>query len=524
MVQTTLFEQPPAALVAKTAKAANAVAVKAPKAPVGRTFLTDTGVYYNVGKITSSTILKHSINPYYTIKKGSITNQVFVGPPKYEIFNPANEKDEVLSLVATKMFEGLVDWETRSPANLYQYIQMAFSDMFDGGASIFEPVWVNVNGWQILYSLKHLPWDTFVDLPDSYKESPSSMLKGVVMNEQGILEYYQLQDDALFHQIPNALHIKSPMSRDMAGDPLCLPIISIIDMLNFLWDIARMKAARVGAPSVMVEVLADDEETLAQATDIITNWGVRTQFSHNEFIRVYDLGISNDNGIEGTIDAAEQILDSVYNPAAQLSDKGTTRIGGSDNAAERMLYNQANTFLSWLELGFSTLVQRWLDINYFVGYSGKVVLPKLEIDKTVINLQKANDGYADKSITLDERRELRGLSVADDEIRAKLEEEYGGSDTLLTTDPSSPLLTGGTEEEQQKGDGTEEVTDEEEVKEEDVKEEKKGKKGGAIKNTALKPRPLFEALDDQTEKDLFKAEDAYSKAVYKALGVVVDES
>jgi len=168
MVQTTLFEQPPTALVAKTAKAANAVAVKAPKAPVGRTFLTDTGVYYNVGKITPSTILKHAVNPYYTIKKGSITNQVFVGPPKYEIFNPANEKDEVLSLVATKMFEGLVDWETRSPANLYQYIQMAFSDIFDGGASIFEPVWVNVNGWQTLYSLKHLPWDTFVDLPDSY--------------------------------------------------------------------------------------------------------------------------------------------------------------------------------------------------------------------------------------------------------------------------------------------------------------------------------------------------------------------
>jgi len=31
-------------------------------------------------------------------------------------------------------------------------------------------------------------------------------------------------------------------------------------------------------------------------------------------------------------------------------------------------------------------------------------------------------------------------------------------------------------------------------------------------------------LDEQTEKTLFKAEDLYSKAVYKALGVVVDES
>lgn len=450
----------------------------------GRSFVTNTGAYFNVDKLSVPYILKTSVNPYYVIVKSRVTNQLFGNPPEYNIYNPNQEKDIKLSEIATRMCENLIDPDTMMKTNLFLNAQTAFSDIFDFGASLFEPVWgpSNISGinWQNLIAIKHLPTDTFRLLPDGIDKTPSQIVKGIYIGSDGKIHYSQQQDDGKFYEIKNILHIKSPISRDLAGDALSWPVIPVIEMLNFMIDIRRMKGARVGAPSVFVEMLSDDDDTKAIAEDIIQNWGVTTQFAHSDKIRVYTITTDESPTVEDAIKSLETLLDSLYNPAAMIQKEGT-RLGGSDQGAERLINAQSNTFLSWLDLGFSTLLQKWLDINGFgeKGYSGQVWFPKLEVDKTALDLQKANDGFADQSLTRDERRVLRGFDVADETTASILEEEYSSMSAFVPglVQNSNPIQNS---------------------------------------NPPEKPNPAMPLADDTTE-ELLTDENALETAIYSAI-------
>ncbi|MDD4449070.1 MAG: ADP-ribosyltransferase [Methanothrix sp.] len=404
----------------------------------GKQFLTNTGQFFNVERLSIPVILKHSINPYYVQVKERVSGNLFQEYPTYTIWNQQGEKDEKLSMTAMRMCDNLIDADSGMRTNLFMHCQAAWSNgLYDFGGALFEPIWADmpINGvnWKGLYALKQLPSDTFRLLPEGFDKTPAQIMKGVVIGTDGKIHYYQYQDDNKFYEIQNILHIKSPQSRDLAGDALSWPVIPVIEMLNFCLDIRRQKGKRVGAPSLFVEMLSDDEDTLAVATDIITNWDSGTQFAHDENIRVYNLGIGDNGTIEDAIKSLESLLDSLYNPAAVIQKEGT-RIGGSDQGAERLIYAQANKFMGWIDLGFSTLLQRWLDINGFEGYTAGVSFPKLEVDKTLLNLQTAKEGYEDKSLTLDERRVLRGHEPADDETKALLAEEYAVSAPEIPVD------------------------------------------------------------------------------------------
>ena len=436
-MQTTLFGAPPENKPAPAVKMKSDVSIKIPSNVNGRVFLTNTGKWFAVDRINVNTIQKHSANPYYAIKRSSVTAQIFTGEPKIEIINPDGELDEELTKFAKNMLYNLTDWNTGLPVSIYQHQQASFLDVFDGGAGIFEPVWANVNGWTYLYALNRLPWTTFKDLPDGFEDSPSALLKGIVVGPDGKLQYWQMQDDGQYHQIENVLHIRNPQSHDLAGDPLSLPILPIIEMLNFTWDLNRMKDARIGAPSIFVEMLTSDDDTVKVATDIITNWGAKTQFAHSENIKVYNLPMGDSGSLMSTIEGLEQILDAIYNPAAMVQKQGTL-IGGSDAAAERLLYSQSNTFLSWLDLGFTSLLQKWLQLNMFSGYLAKMTLPKLESDKSASDREEVAIGYNTKTLTLNERRRRLGEQDATDEVKAELQEEFSSTGGLDMT--SSPFL------------------------------------------------------------------------------------
>jgi hypothetical protein len=410
----------------------------------GRSFLTNTGQFFSVEKLSIPVILKHSVNPYYVTVKDRVSGNMFGEYPVYTVWNPAGEKDEKLSDTAMRMCDNLIDADSGMRTNLFMHCQSAWSDIFDFGASLYEPIWTDmpINGvnWKALYALKHLPTDTFRLMPGDVDRTPSQICKGVVIGKDGKIHYYQYQDDNQFYEIANILHIKSPHSRDLAGDALSWPIIPVIEMLNFCLDIRRQKGKRVGAPSLFVEMLSDDEDTRLVAEDIITNWDSGTQFAHDENIRVYALDVKEGGTIEDAIKSLESLLDSIYNPAAMIQKQGT-RLGGSDQGAERLIYAQANKFMGWIDLGFSTLLQKWLDINGFVGYTAGISFPKLEVDKTLLNLQTAKEGYEDKSLTLDERRVLRGHEPADDDIKAKLAEEYAVAMPSIPAEPAIVDLT-----------------------------------------------------------------------------------
>lgn len=481
-MQTTLFGAPPVihAPKIKPVKSSSnqTLPIKLPTNITGRTFLTNTGQWFNVSKINANIIQKHSINPYYNIKRNSIASSCFNGEPKIIIRNPDGEEDEELTRFARNMMQNLTDWNTGMPVSSYQYAQLALLEIFDGGAALFEPVWGNAGGWLYLYALKPLPWTTFKDLPDGFEDSPSALLKGIVIGPDGKIQYHQYQDDDAWHPIENVLHIKNPQSRDLAGDPLCLPLIPLIEMLNFCWDLNRMKDTRVGAPSIFVEMLSNDDDTLAIANDIITNWGSKTQFAHSEHIRVYNLSESGTgiNTVLESIKALEEIFDAIYNPALQVQNQGT-RLGGNDAGAERLLYAQANTFLSWLDLGFTSLLKKWLIGNMFTGYTAEYCLPKLEPDKSAANREEAKIGFETKSLTLDERRRRLGEGPATEEQKAEIAMEYQASSLFDATLPP------------------------------------------VIQNTAASNDKMESELAKKVAMKILNSEDEFERAIYQAVGV-----
>jgi hypothetical protein len=448
----------------------------------GSTFLTNQNTFFNVEKLSIPIILRHSVNPYYVQVKSRVTNQMFSNPPDYAILNQIGEKDEKISAVCKRMCENLIDYNTGLKTNLYLHGQSAFGDIFDFGPAIFEPVWTDMLmdgiNWKGLYSLNRLPIDTFRQLADGVKETPSQVVKGICMVD-GKVKYYQYQSDNKFHEVTNILHMKAPNSRDLAGDALSWPIIPLIEILNYLIDLRRIKNARIAAPSVYVKMLSDDDDTIAAATDIITNQGSKQNFAHDENLEVYTLDIGNNGTVEDAIKSVENLIDAMYNPAAMISNTGT-RLGGSDAGAERLIYAQANTFLSWLDLGFSTLIQRWLDINGFVGYTGQVWFPKLEVDKTTINLQTAKEGFADKALTRDEIRVLLNHDIADEDTARILDEEFA----------SAPVVAP------------------------DM---------GVVQNSSrvpFRPNPAMPIVEDTADK-LMESEKKFETSIYDALGIKI---
>jgi hypothetical protein len=334
-----------------------------------------------------------------------------------------------------------------------------------------------------------MPIETFKDCPMSINESPSAIVKGIVINpETKKLEYYQLQDDMQYHKIDNVIHIKSPVSVDLAGDALSWPIIPLIELLNYLIDLRRIKNARIAAPSVFVEMDSDDQDTVDIATDIVNNYGVRKNFAHDKNIKVYTVDPANNGSIEDAILSVETTISELYNPAVmfQRRDSSGSSLSGSNSSAERMVYAQSNTFLSWLDFGFSTLLQKWLDINGFVGYTAKIEFSKLKVDETLLKLQTATDGYNDKSLTRDERRALRGAVPADDDINAQLDEEFAASAMPMFF----PTI----------GDGA------------------------TIQNSnpPIKPNPALPIVDN-ISKELKGSNDILKSHIYSAMGIKIDE-
>jgi hypothetical protein len=112
-------------------------------------------------------------------------------------------------------------------------------------------------------------------------------------------------------------------------------------------------------------------------------------------------------------------------------EKSGTIVGGSDAGAERLINAQGNTMLTWLDAGFTSLLQQWLDLNGFEGYTASVEFPKAEKDETKVKLEVAKTGFETKSLTVAEIRELLpGIAPTDDEVIQTLEEQYNRYSTL----------------------------------------------------------------------------------------------
>jgi hypothetical protein len=380
----------------------------------------------NYSKVTLDTILKFQPHSFYSIKEIYLKSQIYNGAPVYSVTNPKQQLDKKLTDIMIGMCKGMKDPETGIPKPFHVYMQQGFPDVFAAGASTYEPQWgLGIGNWMMLTGMKHLEWQTMRFSPSDAEhiKTYSKYLKGITYNPTfSEVEYWQTQENTQI-LIPQILHIKDPASPDLAGIPMCIPLIGLLDLLDFYLKVMKMKGSRIGAPSVLVKMLNDDDDTVSDATTITQNWGSVFQFAYGNNLDITTLDVKDNQTIEGQVELIISIIDRLWNPATQL-DKSGTLIGGSDKGGMVLLNSMINDIIDWLSLGYSVVLQQWLDYNGFIGYIANVQLPHVEIDATELNIEKCRAGYETQALALSERRKLLGHEETDDATAQAIKDEF----------------------------------------------------------------------------------------------------
>ena len=406
----------------------NSVAKKSASAMIGKQYSPEQAEL-NYSKVTLDTILRFQPHAFYSIKELYLKSQIYNGEPIYTVLNPKQQKDDKLTGIMSAMCRSMIDPESHTPKPFHVYMQQAFSDIFAAGASVYEPQWgVKPGNWMMLTGMKHLEWQTMRYGPTDieHMKTYSKYLKGITYNPTfSEVEYWQTQGDSQV-LIPNILHIKDPASPDLAGIPMCIPLIGLLDLLDFFLKIMKMKGSRTGAPALLVKMLDDTAETQEDAITIADSWGSVFQFAYGNNLDVTTLDIKDNQTIETQIELVISIIDRLWNPATQL-DKSGTLIGGSDKGGMVLLNSMINDIIDWISLGYSVVLQQWLNYNGFAGYSAIVQMPHSETDASELNIEKCRAGYDTQSLPLAERRKLLGQNETDGATATAIKEEFSSS-------------------------------------------------------------------------------------------------
>lgn len=405
----------------------------------GESFVLSSGQVFRKSQITPEYIYQlKKKNSYF---KGTLIKQknlIFRKQVVIEAIDAKGKRDDRVTAKLKKRF-------LSSRYNLWNAMRQAFDDTFSYGISIFNPCaeWQQIEGALEYYptELRHLPTRTFESggmIAGSTKQQigtknvyTSDMFGGIQFNiDTKQVEYYQTFENET-KQLTNIIAIKDPSSEEFGGEPLSYPIIPIIEMLKYAWKGEMQTVNRIGAPVIMIKVTnpreADptngaisDEE---YASTIIKNWGKDTAFVLRDNMELINMPITEGTVTQSVIDTLTSMIIDYFSPASSISGGGA--LFGGSNAPELDLVNAyINGIHDWLEAAFQPLVQEWLDINRYDGYTAVVTIPEPEADMTTANIQKALAGHNTQALTTNEKRVLLDEEELDEAGLKQLKEEY----------------------------------------------------------------------------------------------------
>ncbi len=383
--------------------------------------IVSTGDFYTAPKINVDTIL-NLIDDIYVqgvIKKQR--NLIFNEKYSIEVINTKTKKvDDELSNTMFAMCES-------KNVRLWARMQQAYSDSFCWGISPYNPVWgidkeAETNEIRLL-KLRHLPPETFKTAPTGQTDIYSPILSGIVPDKDGELEFHQEpKANATPELVKNVFYIKNPADRGFAGDPIIVPMVSILGMLGFTWNTQMEQVNRVGAKILFMRVnnpqgastrnnnVGDNE----YANAIVKNWGKDTAFVLRENFEIEDIKLTDDSNNLEIIDALNNLIIEYVTPASFISRGQETRLGGNDNAQKELLDNYIRGVHSWLSDQFEMLLMRYLEYNQYIGYTVNINIPIPSHDSREEKRKDAETGFLTQSLDVNERRKLLGHEPKDE--------------------------------------------------------------------------------------------------------------
>lgn len=366
--------------------------------------------------ITVELIAGYRANPYGKGLEVRQTNLVFSEPPEIEILNGKDEPDEKVQRRVQRM---MTQKKVRYPARMRE----TFKDGFWEGINIQNPVWVKGTGaakpgelW--LESLTSLDPSTFNRLPNG-RDRYSKLLPGITLHPETLEEEFWQRVTkkgkiVSTEQLDSAslLVTRDPATRELAGEPMVLPLIPVFGLLSYGWGSITKNLGRQGAapPFMLVENGSDADYEIAE--NALQNYSEDKGFVLPSNIKPFWPNPLDVSGLLAIVDALNRTIIEYSSPSSSIAKDGSL-IGGSSVPEFDLLRAYLRSIHAWVCEPMTTLVQHYLDNNGYDDYQGRVFIPIKEPDRSTIQLQQAREGREAGTISPAEHREYIGREAVD---------------------------------------------------------------------------------------------------------------
>lgn len=375
-----------------------------------------SGNDYISSDINADVITRLSVqNALFNRTKTQQMNLIFPNPYTLKVLNPDDEIDEDLSTKMKSMCDA-------KDVNLWMKMQLTYNDVFEGGAMMSNPVWKYQNNEYTLTELNHLPWQTFASSPGESFVVSSEILTGIGIDDTGQVKFYQKEYDGTINELTNVVMIKNPITQGVAGTPLCVPIVPLINASTFTWNAQMQKVNRVGAPTPFIKI-TDPQPASAKNGNV----------SDEEYAQMFLKNLSKDiiMPLRGNMDLVDSHMDDngsaletseyldklivdYWSPSGMIQSDGNT-LGGNTASELGLLMRYVSSVHEWIENPFEELLQIYLEANGYEGYRVEIEIPEPEIDNTEMDLKKAEIALkAPGAVKANVFLELLGLDQLDE--------------------------------------------------------------------------------------------------------------
>lgn len=396
----------------------------------GSVFMSSTGRMVPLDRtVDLKLLLEYRRNPY--MGKILENRRRLVFTEKYEIVVFDDKGD-----IRPDLQKYLMTMLDRPGVKLWNFMKIAEDDKFVCGMSMANPIWEQVDNRMLggktldLVRLRRLPPETFCDTPRGKKTEYAEFLKGVTLSDNGVdIEYWQT-DFATNKQvqIKNIIPIKDPNSPYIAGMPECLPLVNLITMAKFVWNAQMQRVNRVGSPLLFLKINKPTGDDIAYGQALLENWGKDTAYQLRENFELVDPHISDTNTCEDTIDILAKMIGSYHSPATLISKDGSV-MNASSAPEQQLLQAYIRGIHSDIEDTYEPILQTWLDINGFTGFSVEIRIPSPDRGVNEVGLRRADVSHKTQCALPNEKREMVGLPPLDqkglDELKRYYQEDVG---------------------------------------------------------------------------------------------------
>jgi len=410
------------------------------KTPIksGIAYVYDNGfVQWSDPSLDINKIKQMMRNPYLKKPVTQLMNLLF---PHGDIVITVQDQDEHEDEEAAKKLRQMFRSKN---CNIKKLSKLCWLSWFYWGPFVYNVYYrmgLDPDGWRLIEGIQHLPSESFSQYPATVNGLhviyQSELLPGISRYSDGKIYYSQTDATGKAVLLKDVQHEIPPndLSGDPAGMPICYVVLTLVEMLNFAWACQRQRLQRVGAPSIFLQIEEAGEtytgadgrsiNKLEYAQDVLKNWGRNDSFPLLPGMTPVHIPTNESDSAMETINALAKLINDQWSPIGLISTEGSSKIGGGDNAGLDLLRSFRSGFLDPVAEIFVRIAEDWLEYNGFVGYSVFIHFPEFNPKDAEIDLRRAQEGRAARTISRNEHRVLLGLEAATEDDLEDFYEEW----------------------------------------------------------------------------------------------------